>query len=268
MSYTNYNMDTSKGGGHRNKILLAPGSRMDSLFTPTAAQGHALGRILEADDGSNKKWRYCKNGGAALVKALMTVSPVQDAQALAIIQTAYGASAGATKLNCLITTGNALTDHELADGTLFVNDGGTAMGDSYLIKDNYWVTSDTVISIEIADQGGLRNAIAATDDLTFLKYKCHEVIVAPTTQTNGGPAVGVPNVAVPINYFFWAQYKGWCPMILDTTDTIVVGEPVGRAGTLDVAGCVGLVANDGTDAVWGVCAYASTNAEAAIVDLD
>jgi hypothetical protein len=212
-------------------------------------------------------WRYCKNGGTLLAKALMTVSPIHDAQALAIIQTGYGADAGATRFDCLITTANAITDGELIDGTLLVNDGGVAMGDSYIIKNNYWTTSDTVINIEIADQGGLRAAIAATDDLSFLKHKCHEVIVAPTTQTNGGPAIGVPNVAVTASYYFWAQYRGECPMILDTTDTIVVGEPCGRAGTLDVAGTVGLVANDGTDAVWGTCVYASTNAEAAIVNL-
>jgi len=262
MSYTNLNQDFVGG-----KISLTPSTRIPSLFTPTVAQEYKLGTVLEEHGGTSRMWRYCKNGGVALSKALMTVAPVAASEQLAKIQTSYGASAGAQSFNCVLTTGNTITDGELIEGTLLVNDGGTAMGDSYIIKNNKWITTDTIMTIEIADEGGIRNAVLVTDDLTFLKHKCHEVVVAPTTQTSGGPAIGVPNVAVPINYYFWAQYRGWCPMILDTTDTIVVGEPCGRAGTLDIAGCIGLVANDGTDAVWGVCVYASTNAEAAIVDL-
>jgi hypothetical protein len=262
MSYTNLNQDFIGG-----KISLTPNTRIPSLFTPTAAQEYKLGTVLEEHGGTSRMWRYCKNGAVALSKALMTCTPLHDAQALAQIQTGYGAAVGAMRFDCILTTANALTDDELIDGTLLVNDGGDAMGDSYIIKNNKWKTTDTIMTIEIADEGGVRTAIAVTDDLTFLKHKCHEVIVTPTTQTSAGPAIGVPNVDVTANYYFWAQYRGWCPMILDTTDTIIVNNEVGRAATLDVAGAVGVPANDGTDAVWGVCAYASTNAEAAIINL-
>jgi len=220
------------------------------------------------DDGTGRMFRYCKNSSAAtLAKALMNVAQVHDAQAItSTVQTAYGASAGATKFDVLQTSGHAWTAHALIDGWLLVGDGGTAMSDMYFITDNT-LTSTNVVNVEIADRGGLRTAIAATDDVVLFRNKCRDTIVAPTTQTNGGGAVGVSLVDVTASYYYWAQYRGYCPMVLDTTDTIVVGEPVGRAGTLDVAGCVGLVANDGTDQVWGVCVYASTNAECAIIDL-
>lgn len=267
MSYTNYHTTY-----RRNKITLPPGARLSDdvdIFTPHASKKLALGTILELDDGTGRMFRYCKNSSAAtLSKALMNVAQVHDAQAItSTAQTAYGAAAGSVKFDVLLTTGNAWSNHDLIDGWLLVGDGGTAMGDMYFMKDNSWTTSDTVMNCEIADEGGLRNAIAATDDVVLFRNKCMDTIVAPTTQTNGGSAVGVSLVDVTASYYYWAQFRGYCPMILDTTDTIVVGEPVGRAGTLDVAGCVGLVANDGTDQVWGVCVYASTNAEAAIIDL-
>jgi len=264
MSYTNYDQTYQ-----RNKITCRRFDSAYGVFEPHAVQKFALGTPLEIDDGTGRMWRYSKNSSAAiLAKALMNVAQVHDAEAItSTAQTDYGASAGAKKFEVLQTTLNAWTDHDLIDGWLLVGDGGTAMGDMYVIKDNYWTTSDTVMMVEIADEGGLRNAIAATDDVVLFRNKCRDTIVAPTTQTLGGPAVGVSLADVPKSYFYWAQYRGYCPMILDTTDTIIVGEPVGRAGTLDVAGCVGLVANDGTDQVWGVCVYASTNAEAAIIDL-
>lgn len=273
MSYDNYhnggpgldgvNVDNNTQWRIKAENLLAA----CNVFTPHVSKKFPLGAIAEARDG--RKWRYCKNSSAAtLSKALMNVAQVHDAEAItSTAQTGYGAAAGAKSFDVLQTTGNAWSNNDLIDGFLLVGDGGTAMSDMYVIKGNKWKTSDTVMTVEIADTGGLRNAIAATDDVVLFRNKCRDTIVAPTTQTNGGAAIGVSLADVTASYYYWAQFRGYAPMVLDTTDTIVVGEPVGRAGTLDVAGCVGLVANDGTDQVWGVCVYASTNAECAIIDL-
>ena len=250
----------------RNKITLPPGARMDSLHTAEATQKFTLGMELELDDGTGRMFRYCKNSAAAaLSKSLMTVAALLDAEQLAKVQTAYGASAGDIKFDILATTGHTITDHELIDGWLLVNDGGASMGDMYLIKDNYFTTDDTVINIELSEP--LRTDVAATDDFTFIKSKFLDVIVAPTTQTNGGQAVGVPRCTVAKSYFFWAQFRGYCSIICDASDTIKVGEPCGTPGTHGTAGGVGTPANDGTDEVWGTCVYASTTVEAAIVDL-
>ncbi len=235
-----------------------------NIFTPHASQKFPLNAIAESRDG--RKFRYCKNGATEIAKALMTACEAVDAQQVAKIQTAYGAAAGDKKFDAIFTTGSGIVDHELIDGYLLVNDGGTAMGDMYLIKDNYWVTSDTVMMFEIADEGGLRNAVLVTDDLTMVKNKCRDVIVKPTTLT--GPVVGVTLTIVPANYYFWAQYKGWAPMIVDNGDTIVTGEPVGHIDGSATAGSVGLVATHATDTVFGACVYPSTADEVAIIDLN
>jgi hypothetical protein len=262
MSYTNYNTTYP-----RNKILLAPGARMDSLFTPTSAQKHALGRIMEADDGTGRAWRYCLNGGVALTRAFMGQSEAPSANGLEIAQTGYTGSVGDVKFDILLTTGNSYSDGELADGWLLMNKSptvGSTVGDMYLINTNKWTTSDTVMNITLADEGGLRTAFAASDELSVIKSPYRDIVVMPTTAA--AKAVGVPLVDVTIAYYYWAQFKGPCPLIVDTSETVVIGEEVGYPGTISVAGTCGLV-GAGTDAVWGTVLHVGAAAEPAIVDL-
>lgn len=259
MSYNNLNYS------FRRDSIIGPAQLKSTsdIFHPTADQRYALG--CELTIPLIGKYRYLKAAATEIAKNLIVQSEALDAQQLATIQTAYGASAAATKFNVLMTTGNAVTDHELIDGILLVNDGGAAMGDMYIIKDNYWVTSDTVLSVEIADAGGLRNAVAATDDLTPIKNKYRDVIVKPTTLT--APVVGCTTTIIPASYYFWAQYRGLAAVMVDTGDTIVVGEPVGHIDGSGTAGSVGLVATHATDTVFGTCVYPSTGDEVAIIDL-
>lgn len=265
MSYTNYNMDTANNGGLRNKILLAPGARMDSLLVPTATQQHAMGRILEADDGTGRKWRYCKNGAVALVQSYLVSAEAPSANGLEIVQTGYTMSVGDIIFNMLLTTGHNYSDHELTDGWLYVNKVATVLGDQYLIKDNWIVTADTVMKVEIADENGIRHAIAATHELSVVKSEYRDVVVTPTTQA--AVIVGVPNVAVTANYYFWAQYKGPCTVIVDTSETIVIGEPVGYPATPNVAGAIGPIGAD-SDTYIGNAMTVGAAAEPSLVKLD
>lgn len=253
----------------RNKIVIAPGARFDSLHTAEETQKYALGTILELDDGTGRAYRYAKAGAVALSPHLMNASCLIDAQQLATIQTAYGVATDKIVFEILATTAHTITDGELKDGWLLVNDGAAGtMGDLYLINNNKFPdsTDDTVIEIELAEE--IRNTVLATDDFTFIKSKFLDVIVTDqATKTNSGQAIGVARCTVAISYYFWAQYRGYCGIIVDTGDTVVVNEPVGWPGTHAVDGTVGTVANDGTDDVWGTCVYASTADEAAIIDL-
>lgn len=260
------NLNTEK---LRNKLVISTGSRFDSLHTAEATQKHALGRILELDDGTGRAYRYTKNGAVELAPHLMAASALIDAQQIGQIQTAYGASVGAIKFDILATTAHTITDGELKDGWLLVNDGAAGtMGDLYLINDNYEVVpgTDTALTIILAEP--LRHAILATDDVSFIKNKFLDVIVTDQgTKTNSGQAIGVSRVTVAVSYYYWAQYRGFCGMIVDNGDTIIVNEPVGWPGTHGVDGTVGLVANDGTDDVWGILVSTPTGDEAVIVDL-
>lgn len=260
MSYSNYN-NTYR----RNKIVEPSQLKAAyNIFTPHDTQQYMLGAILELNDG--RMFRYCKDSGTGSAKALAQCSEPVDAQQLGQVQTAYGVSATESKFDILCTTGNGISDHELIDGILWVNATGSAEGDAYVIKDNYWITSDTVMMVEIADEGGVRTAIAATDDISFIKNICRDTKLNPTTQD--AIVVGVALNTITAGYYYWAQYRGWCPITVDASDTIVAGEPCGKAGTPGTAGAVGLVANDGTDAVWGTCICTLTGGETAIVQLN
>jgi len=100
----------------------------------------------------------------------------------------------------------------------------------------------------------------------YLKIHAETPKVQPTSLD--GLVVGVSLADVPAGYYYWAQYKGICPILVDASDTIVVGEPAGKPGTNGTAGAVGLVANDGTDAVWGITWYVATGGEPALIALN
>lgn len=261
MSYDNYNNEF-----RRNRLDEPTELYNDrNLWTPTATQKFMLGGQFKTNIGD--EFRYCKNGSTQIAKALLIAAEQIDAQQKATIQTAYGASAGDKKFEVLATTGHGVSNHELIDGLLLVNDGSTAaMGDLYTIKDNIFVTDDTVWSIEIADEGGVRNVIAATDDLSFFKNPYHSVIVKPTTLT--GPIVGATLTIIPANYYFWAKIRGITALLVDNGDSIVEGEPVGHIDGSNDAGSIGLVSTHATDIVLGVCMYPSTGDEAALIRLD
>jgi hypothetical protein len=263
MSYTNYNMDTATYGGIRNDIFMGPGVRMDSLFTPTAAQNHAMGRILHSNDGTGRMWRYCKNGAVALVQAFTVSSEAPSGNGLAVLQTGYTTSVGDIRFDMLLTTGHAYADHELADGWLYLNKTISPLADQYLIKDNWIKTSDTVMTIEIADENGIRVATTASHEMTVIKHFCRDVVVTPTTQA--AMIVGVPNVAVTANYYFWAQYRGPCAVIGE--DTTVIGNPIGYPATPNTAGTIGPIGAD-TDPTLGVCMQAGANDEPSLVMLN
>lgn len=263
MSYDNYNWS------YRRTNIVGPAKLKAAadIFHPTADKHYALGVEYWMNDGTGRAFRYSQNGTPALGKALMAASAALDAEAItSTAQTAYGAAAGSRKFNVLQTTGNAWTDHALIDGWLLVGDGGTAMGDMYLIKDNWWKTSDTVLTVEIADAGGLRNAIAATDDVVCFQNKCANTVVNATDPVSA--SVGVPLVDVPIGYFYWAQFRGFCPLFDDNTDTLVVGDFVmaseAIAGACALVDCI---TTAGDDHAYGICVYPSTTSECAIVDL-
>ena len=91
-------------------------------------------------------------------------------------------------------------------------------------------------------------------------------IVAATTIT--GCPCGVPLVDVTATYWYWSQTGGTCPIIVDDGDTIVVGEPAGKPGTNGDAGAVGVVENDGTDAIYGLVEWIGATDEPALIHLN
>ncbi len=270
MSYDNYNTEQ----GRRNRIVSRPGTQLlaaNNIHTPTVDQLCALGTELEYDDGTNRQFEYCKNGAVALPQYRVVTQKTENAANQDTLQTAYGVAAGTKIFDVLVGTGGGLVDGDLIDGWLLVNQGSSAVdeGDMYLIKSNKWVTGDTVMRVEIADEGGVRNVIAATSNITLVENTHRDVVIMPTTLV--GMAIGLCQAIVPISYYFWAQTRGISSCLWDDSDTILIGDPVGSvASGSGTTGALGLVAAIATDFILGhvVSVPVTSGADYGLVNLN
>jgi hypothetical protein len=160
----------------------------------------------------------------------------------------------------LLATSNALSDGELQDGQLLVT-SSTGANYSYAIANNTWITSDTVMSVELYDP--IRVAWSATSVITVMKNPWCDVTVMATTPV--ALPTGVPTVAIPASYYGWIMTRGLCAMLVDTSETVVVGCLVGLPATSDVAGCVGVAHI--TEIIYGRCAWVAAATAHALIDL-
>lgn len=236
------------------------GGPLEGLWTPTVDQKHRLGTKYE--DGHGRIWRYCRNGAAILAAGYMAGKEATHADTMDITQTGYGDVAiGDTRVTVLVTTTNGIVDGELAEGTLLVTDGTGALH-AYAIANNTYITSDTVMSIELYDE--IRVAWDATTVITLSKNMYADVIVMATTPT--GIACGVPNVAIPIAYYGWLQRKGLCAMYADTGTTLIIGCPAGNPTSGTTAGSVEI---PGAAEPWyGTTVEIGAQTKGALIDLN
>lgn len=264
MSYTNYNH------AHRRSRLQEPCQLTSdaNLFTPTADQKHMLGIRYDTDDG--RSFRYCKAIATAIDKNVMVQSEAPTAAQYDNLQnvTSPTQTAGMSKFSVDIVTASSIVDGDLVDGYMVVNAAAAAtgeQGDMYIIKSNKYTVGDTVMTIEIADAGGLRSDITATSNISFVKSKYRDLIVQPTTVT--GFVIGSTLTAIPASYYFWAQTKGVASVIVDTGDTVIIGDPVGTLSTGNgTDGSVGLVSTFATDLVWGYMVMVAAGADYGLVN--
>jgi len=234
------------------------GSLELGVFKTTATQEHALGRRVELWDG--RVFRYCKNGEAQIGAALMTQSSVAPAETINIEQVGQAMTAGDKTVRVLVTTSNGVVDGGLIGGTLLIR-ANTGERYAYAIKNNKWIIGDTVMELELYD--AIRVTTDETTKITLFPNRYKDVIVAPTTLT--GAVVGVTNLVIPANHYFWAQTRGLAPMLVDADDTLVIGEKAGFPATAGTAGAVGVVG--ATDVVYGHVVAIGADGETALIDL-
>ena len=247
-----------------NTTIFGSGAEpKQGIYEVSATQAHKLGAIYEKADG--RTFRYARAGATQLAKNLVNAAAAPDAQAItSTIQTAYGAGVGDVTFDVLLTTGNGWSNNSLIDGWLHVSDGGASMGDLYEIKSNKWTTSDTVMSVTLADPNGLVRAIAATDDVILYANQMAATVVSPTNPVSD--VAGVALTIVPVNYYYWAQYRGLCSILVDGTDTIVAGDVVSLSDS--VAGTIHLNDAAADDVQVGVCVAKGAVNEASLVNLN
>jgi hypothetical protein len=100
----------------RGLILGDVSQPTQSIYEESATQQYHLGTPLVYSDG--RKFRYARNGGTALSKALMTTSEPLYARATEETQSTYGTSAavGDTEIYIDVTTGGRWPADEYAYG--------------------------------------------------------------------------------------------------------------------------------------------------------
>jgi len=235
------------------------GEPLEGLQTPTVDQKHRLGARYE--DGFGRVYRYCHAGATQLEPALMTCCEAPHANQIEIVQTGYTTSIGDTRITMLLTTGSGVVDGDLVDGWLIVNKV-TGLGHAYGIASNTYITSDTVMSLELYDP--IRVATTATSEMSVRKSLWKDLIVNAATPT--GLATGVPNTAIPAAYYGWVQTKGPCAMTVDTGETLTIGCMCGGPATCAVAGAVGVCAV--TEPYYGQVITIGAADETALINLD
>lgn len=219
----------------------------------SSTQQYEPGTLLVYGDG--RKFRYAKDSGTGSSKGLMQAGASQEAKIIAETQATSGTSVaiGDREIVVDITTASSLPENDLAQGWLVVNTS-TGAGDRYKILANKVQSTDTKMTVLL--ETPVLTAWAAGTVIDMVRNPWYKTLVFPTSS-HGNMAAGVPALAVTASYWYWAQTGGMAAVLQDAGDTIVVGEPVGKPGTHGTAGGIGVVENDGTDAVWGVCVVAA-----------
>ncbi len=235
------------------------GAPVEGLFTPTVDQQHRIGARFK--DGHSRAYRYIKNSSTELAVALMAAAEATNGDVKDITQTGYTTDIGDKRIRALFTTTNGILDDELLDGFLTVN-SSTGLGHAYAIAGNKYISGDTVVDIQLYEP--IRVATSATSVFTFSKNKYRDCEVATVTNADS-QVVGVPNAVIPVSYYGWVQTRGPCAMIVDSSETIVVGAMVGYPASDAVAGACGVAAI--TEDIWGVCREKVAAAAVALIDL-
>jgi hypothetical protein len=236
--------------------LLSTGSAQ-GIYAESATQNYEIGSKLRTRDG--RTFRYCLNGAVALVAGYMTQGPAVVANYTEEVQTGYANAIGSTSGNVLITTGATPAANLFKDGWMLVNKGA---GIGQIRKILTSGSHATIIALTW--EGGLEVATTATSEITLIQNPRKSVIVMPVTTPTNIPT-GIPLIGVTAAYYFWAQVGGPAPCIVDTGETVVIGQPVGLPATSAVPGACGV--NVTITTRWGRVMFVAAAAEPAMLDL-
>jgi hypothetical protein len=236
---------------------------IQTIYEESVTQKYKLGTKLVYGDGTGRIFRYAKAGGTALVQARMNQTAVEESKAVAIAQTGYARSVGEIDITVLVTTGSASPENAFAGGLLTMNKVSPAvLGDVYGIRASKLQSDDTLLDLKLDTP--IRNAMLATGEISLSYNPWYGSVVHPVT-TATARANGVALIPVTASYFYWSQTGGPAPLLVDTGDTLTIGDPVGIPGTSAVAGDAGLRVT--VQAEWGQCMSIAVAAEPALVYL-
>lgn len=220
-----------------------------------------LGRFIDFQDG--RRFRYCQADGNITRGHMCSTSEV-DSDDNTVTQTSVTVALsngyiGKTEVGVLL--GSATTSNLYEDGVLTI-EGGTGLGHIYRIKKNSAAGSVYTDLCKLVLYDPIVVALAADNVITLTKNKYKDVIVTPVSET--GAAVGVPLIDITDNYYFWAQTRGYCCIIVGSSGALTVGQQVAIddsvPGGLDPVGGY-------TEKPFGVCIQIAAVNTYATIDL-
>jgi len=197
-------------------------------FAQSSTQQYPLGTLLIEGE---RAWRYCLNGGVALVPGFTVQSAAIASAGHSMDMVTAAAVVGALTVTVTPVTAN-VTANQYKDGYLFVNDL-VGEGQCFKIKSNPAITAAATGVITLYDPVTL--ALDATT-LTGLRVNPFSGVIVTPVTTLTGIVLGASQIPVTAAYYAWIQSAG--PAAINGIGTLVLGKnAIAPTGT--TAGCVG-----------------------------
>ena len=203
------------------------------LFEESSTQKHKLGTARRLEDG--RTFVYSRAGAVALASGKLCVAATLAANH--VNQSVGDAAAIGDRVVKVDLGATALTEDQYKEGFLSIND---ATGEAHQYKVSGHAAADasaTSVSINLYDSVMVA-LVADTSEYSLLKHPYDGAVISVTDQAD--MPIGIPQIAVTANYYFWMQTWGACPAFAD--ETLTVGKALttgtGVAGTVEVVDAV------------------------------
>ncbi len=202
-----------------------------SVYEASTTQVHEIGTKL-AEFNTGREFIYAQAGAVQLDLAEMTVgiAPVDGHRET--VQTGHTWAIG--DLESTVLTTAAVTADQYKDGWMVVNKG-TGISQAYPIATNTAHATTPTVTLKAGHPIVL--AVPATAEITLVQTPFLGTIIAPTATVTSSPA-GIPLITVAASSFYWSCVKGPAPWLVDTGDTLLIGNDVSigitAAGTCSI----------------------------------
>ena len=203
----------------------------DQVLEQHSTEKITVGTRGMAEDG--RVYRFCENGGVALIVANMVQSEVPVADGLNEVVDAM--AAGATVLTGVGATTNDIAVNALKEGYCFSLTAADT-NPCYRIKSNTLLDAGQATGT-ITLYTPLQAAIAAASTISVCKNPWRDIIAMVAT-TPTAFVCGVAIKALALDTFGWVLTRGVARVLTGGTGT-VIGDPIGPG---DATGSVDLVA--------------------------
>jgi len=190
-----------------------------AIHEESSVQKEILGTLRVLSDG--RKFRYCQNGGVALVAGQCTQGAAAEANHVDCT-VAANAAVGARSVS-LTLGATAATLNQYKDGLLQINSGAGA-GLQYPIDGHPAIGSAGTGLIQIKDSIRVALTTAGSSKASLI-YNLWDGVV----QSTGEPVAitGIPPIAVTAAYYFWIQTGGIaCALV---TNAVALGQKLTAA---------------------------------------